>query len=498
MRRTPVIAVVMVLLVVLTFGQSQAKDDFDYKQINPLRWMDPDRNPTSYREYHLNRQFGESFDAQLIYSGNKEDVPICIVINVLLQPLVETTFSTFLADLEAEGYSPNVYTAVNDDDEVALKNLLISEFNTRGIAGGILIGDLPIAWYEMTHPPDWGGDHVEFPIDLFFMDLDGTWIDDDLDGMYDEHLDGSGDMEADIWIGRLLALNLTLHSANESAMMNNYFDKNHSYRTGQLRLLDKSLAYIDNDWCTYGWENEVALAYPVTDAVTDPYETTREDYMQRVARSTDNQYENLLICSHSSPWAHYLYWGDGTYDYSLFYNHEIETIDVQVLFYNLFACSNCRFVEEDDMGNWYLFQSRYGLVSVGSTKTGSMLCFYDYYDPLGDGATFGEAFLEWCIIDMEYGAAEWSRPWFYGMTLLGDPTLRLSRFIPVTGDVNQDGTIDMTDALALVNYLFKGGTGPDPLSLGDVNADCIVDIEDAIYLLNYLFKNGAEPGVGCA
>jgi hypothetical protein len=281
--------------------------------------------------------------------------------------------------------------------------------------------------------------------------------------------------------------------------MNNYLDKNHRYRAGELRLQDKALAYIDNDLHTSGWEYDVALAYPVTDAVTDVYQTNREDYMQRVRESTDNQYENLLICSHSSPWAHYLYWGTGTYDYSLFHNYEIEQIDVQVLFYNLFACSNTRFVEEDDMGSWYIFQSTYGLISVGSTKTGSMLCFYDYYEPLGNGATFGEAFLWWCINDIETCAWDESRPWFYGMSLLGDPTLRLSRYLASnTGDVTGDGAVDLADVVFLINYLFRGGTAPDPLRLGDPNADCVVDLVDLVFLLNYLYKGGQPPGTGCA
>jgi hypothetical protein len=281
-------------------------------------------------------------------------------------------------------------------------------------------------------------------------------------------------------------------------MMNNYLDKNHRYRTKELRLYDKALAYIDNDWCMWGWENEVALAYPTTDAVIDVYETNREDYMQRVRESTDNRYENLLICSHSSPWAHYLYWGTGPYDYSLFHNYEIEDIDVQVHFYNLFACSNCRFVEEDDMGDWYIFQSTYGLLSVGSTKTGSMLCFYDYYAPLGQGASFGDAFLDWCINDMETCAGSDSRPWFYGMTLLGDPTLKLSRYMRnPTGDANEDGTTGFADVVFLVNYLFIGGAAPNPLALGDPNGDCSIDIADVTYLVNYLFVYGPEPEWGC-
>ncbi|UCB52474.1 MAG: dockerin type I repeat-containing protein [Candidatus Zixiibacteriota bacterium] len=499
MRKTGVVFLAVGLGLLLPIGgPAGAQSDVDHSEVTWLRWMDPYRDPITYQEYRQSREFDQSLDARLIYAGNKGDTPVCIVINNLLHFTIQSSFSVFISDLEIDGYSPNVYTAYNNGDEVALKDILISEWNSRGVAGAILIGDLPVPWYEMTHPPEYGGNHVEFPIDLYFMDLDGRWLDRDFDELYDGHDNGSGDMEADIWVGRLLAMNLTDHGASEAVMMNNYLDKNHRYRTGELRLQDKALAYVDNDWCTYGYEEEVTLAYPVTDMVTDPYETTREDYMQRVRQSTGNQYENLLICSHSTPWAHYLYWGTEPYDYSLFHNHEIEQIDVQVFFYNLFACSNARYVEEDDMGNWYIFQSTYGLLAVGSTKSGAMLCFDDYYGPLGDGLSFGEAFLFWCQNNMESCYAPYSRVWFYGMTLLGDPTLKLSRFMPDnTGDANSDGAIDLGDVVFLINYLFRGGTAPDPLRLGDPTADCLVDVGDVIFLLNYLYRDGLPPGIGC-
>lgn len=85
------------------------------------------------------------------------------------------------------------------------------------------------------------------------------------------------------------------------------------------------------------------------------------------------------------------------------------------------------------------------------------------------------------------------------MTLLGDPTLKLSRFLEDhTGDVTGDGVIDLADVVFLMNYLFKGGTAPDPLRLGDPSADCVVDLADVIFLINYLYKGGPAPGIGCA
>ncbi|MCK4224970.1 MAG: S8 family serine peptidase [candidate division Zixibacteria bacterium] len=61
------------------------------------------------------------------------------------------------------------------------------------------------------------------------------------------------------------------------------------------------------------------------------------------------------------------------------------------------------------------------------------------------------------------------------------------------GDCNGDGVIDLGDVVYLINYLFKGGSAPDPLEAGDCNCDTVVDLGDVVYLINYLFKNGPPP-----
>jgi hypothetical protein len=64
------------------------------------------------------------------------------------------------------------------------------------------------------------------------------------------------------------------------------------------------------------------------------------------------------------------------------------------------------------------------------------------------------------------------------------------------GDANHDRTINLADAVYLVNYLFIGGPLPVVLECGDANGDEQVDLADVVYLVNYLFIGGAEP-VGC-
>ncbi len=63
----------------------------------------------------------------------------------------------------------------------------------------------------------------------------------------------------------------------------------------------------------------------------------------------------------------------------------------------------------------------------------------------------------------------------------------------VTGDATTDGRIDVGDVVYLINYLFKGGPAPDPLSLGDVNCDSLVEIGDVVYLIGYLYQGGPQP-----
>ncbi len=65
--------------------------------------------------------------------------------------------------------------------------------------------------------------------------------------------------------------------------------------------------------------------------------------------------------------------------------------------------------------------------------------------------------------------------------------------ICIVGDASADGTIDLGDAVYLINYLFKGDDPPDPIEVGDVNLDYTVELGDVIYLINYLFKGGPPP-----
>ncbi len=67
----------------------------------------------------------------------------------------------------------------------------------------------------------------------------------------------------------------------------------------------------------------------------------------------------------------------------------------------------------------------------------------------------------------------------------------------ICGDANADGTVNITDAVYLITYIFAGGPPPDPYEAGDANCDGTVNITDAVYLITYIFGGGPAPCEEC-
>jgi hypothetical protein len=62
------------------------------------------------------------------------------------------------------------------------------------------------------------------------------------------------------------------------------------------------------------------------------------------------------------------------------------------------------------------------------------------------------------------------------------------------GDSNNDGTINVSDAVWIINYIFVGASHPLPETYsGDANCDEIVNVSDAVYIINYVFVGGPPP-----
>jgi uncharacterized repeat protein (TIGR03803 family) len=159
----------------------------------------------------------------------------------------------------------------------------------------------------------------------------------------------------------------------------------------------------------------------------------------------------------------------------------------------------------------------YGTTRVGGARNRGTVFKLSLASEDGPHVTILHHF--WGGTEGEYPSAKvivGSDGWLYGTTGSGnDPgvVFRLDagiRRLPLQlpGDCNQDGQLDISDALCLLGYLFLGrpsalpcggGTGSDPgnAALLNFNGDTGgVDVSDVIAMLHYLFLGGPAHVLG--
>jgi len=60
-------------------------------------------------------------------------------------------------------------------------------------------------------------------------------------------------------------------------------------------------------------------------------------------------------------------------------------------------------------------------------------------------------------------------------------------------DTNSDGTVDISDGVYTLGFLFLGSTQPPCFDAADANDSGGIDLSDAVFTFAYLFLSGAEP-----
>ena len=328
---------------------------------------------------------------------------VLVLVNWDLYESVKTSINQYVMDLAYEGWYATV-VKMKFGKPTDVRNFIKS----KDISGVFMVGNITAAWYEIADD--------EFPCDLYYMDTNGVWGDPDGDGKFSTF---TGNITPEIWVGRLWTPTL---NGNDAALINDYFARNHKFRKGQFGCSNKALAYVDDDWTQFG-DCAFDLMFPPSrvETITDPLTTDGDRY-----RAEINQHRAWAqVCSHSNPDVHTFKVGTTTEVVNASYLRDVNPPNAY--FYNLFACSTARFTQPEYMGGWYIFDKAgnstcNGLAAVGSTKSGSMLAFENFYKPMSSGKVIGEALLEWWkSLGTTHDDGE--RYWFYGLTLLGDPTL---------------------------------------------------------------------------
>lgn len=387
-----------------------------------LRWAGPEGSrPGTYEEYIAQHPYSNfSYIADDIVYGDGRAGTVAILTEQTIATSLAFEIDQLIDNLEYEGYTVLSYQISGGEPET-LRSFLHDLYTTDNIEGAFFIGDLPVPWFEIADDFNAYG-YAQFPIDLFYMDVDGTWLDtmNTGNGKYDGH---EGAVNPEIYIGRLTPQGL----GDDTLLIKNYFSKNNAYRHGSLRLQERALVFVDDDWIPWApqWAADVALLYSDTMNYWDP-ETTRAS-VYRVKLDTTQAW--VSVFAHSWPGGHQFSYNGGMH-HDTYYSTEYTNQDPPTNFYNFFACSFCRYTESGNCGgNRAIFNQTNGVGAIGSTKTGSMLDFHYFYRVFGhhdeNGNTLGKAFKYWfdCIYDSV--GMDFNRLcWHYGMTLLADPFLK--------------------------------------------------------------------------
>ncbi len=409
---------------------SRFKPGINYHELHALYREKTKLKPFAYNyQYHLTPRFKTNAWTNLGYSQVALDSPqrILVIANTSLYAnnSARMGIDRYVQDISQAWNCPVTLVTAEGGRAEDLKTLIQQEYWFGGLDGVVLIGQQPAAWFEVPNDHYWwegGYGYADWTCDLFLMDLDGLWQDLDGNGKYDTHLKGAGDLEAEIFLGRIDPSTMGYYG-DEVALFCQYMEKNHNYWTGKVSPYRLGLVYTDHDWRQYstayfrhlfGAEDYDDLKWK------DPPENEVEKWDYLNHRVPFAFYSFLQVWTHATFWYHQFYTGGICTEREVWEKHP------KAIGYNLIGCHGCDWAAGGGryfLGGSYIYNnSPSSLVVVGTTKVGGMLEHEPFYESLGKNNCLGKAFVAW------FNERLHSRDdpgyvigWHYGMTVIGDP-----------------------------------------------------------------------------
>jgi len=321
---------------------------------------------------------------------------------------VRSAVEQYKVDVEGDPSSDFVVEIVVWDELVNgfeparnLRSFLLDAYNVSGLVGALFVGDIPyVEYYYHIEGPD------EFVCDLFFNDLDGNWVDSNGDGLLDDRVGGG--LSPEIWSGRIRASSISDGDIGlEIDFINNYFRKNHAFRSGSVdpinKIDDRALVWSTTGFGAAAWESLYYL-YDDISFFEEPV-TTKDNFSDNM--SVDGSgFEWVRIGGHSGTGM-----ADGVYNFD-----RIMLDDPMGLVYDLDGCSPARF-DGKSPGQGFIFAPSFGLACVGATSsTWSTITKDVFFALLRQGYCLGEAVLENSLMRSVF-------PESFSYVVLGDPLL---------------------------------------------------------------------------
>ena len=357
-----------------------------------------------------------------------------------------------------------------------LRDILRELYNRENISGAILIGHTNLyAKSEITFSFLW----ETYPIDLYLMDLDGKYVDSDLDGAIDKFYDpddtGPADIYPEIFIGRIYPSN-----PRDLSFIRNILLKSIKVIGGEIPIMFNACLFIDDDWSYF--YNEISSWFTPVYNITVVYNaSTTDDYM---FMNLIHQKWGLFYQAIHSNGTHLFIIHEETY--RVISSESIKEYGIGGQIEILFSCSAADYELPKYLAETYL-QDNITVTVISSTKAGGIWYADSLIYELKMGKTIGEAFKSWFTDVIQYWESNkdfwYNQSWWAGMTIIGDPLFSLDPKSVSLSDEDNDGLVDKIELLLgtdssdddtdndNMNDAIEILLGFNPLDPTDANAD---------------------------
>jgi len=324
------------------------------------------------------------------------------------------------------------------DDHFEVREALLNLYETNDIQGCVLVGDIPWAYYVSSYES--GGEHVEhvFPCDVYYMDLNGAWIDTDDNGVFDEREDTD---DVEIWVSRLLP------PIGDDSLLEWFFEKDHAYWTGEMEIPRTALVFQENDGEIWG-PRRVESLDPLYESeqirlICLESETSKENYVDALK----DPYEFLWINAHGWATGQLIVQPDATNAYFMW--GDAKEVEKGPVFCLIHSCYTGNFEVENYLTGWHIFGNGYALGCLSSTTVYESISPQEFILNAEDSFV-GEAFYElikFNDVRARQGDQIIGRCNYHAATLVGDPMIMLGKPSKQesSSDLNADGVVDIQD-----------------------------------------------------
>ncbi len=356
-------------------------------------------------------------------------VVILLVDKTYAVPL-KTEIDQWIADVRAEGWGVIRHDVLRKDSDTSIKSILAADQanDPDHVRSLFILGHVPVPYsgdiVPDGHTPGNGNHQGSWPADVYYGNFLGSWTDESTvdttafdprgkniigDGKFDQ--DAITDLMS-LEVGRVDLLNMTNFTLSDTALLRNYLNRDHAYRTGALVMPQRALINV----------NFGVFAY---------YDVPGEDAWRNFPTlvGTDSMV-NFHAVSSASDWFGYLdtakyVWaygcGPGSYTTcgGVGTTPECAKSQTASTFFMVFGSF---FGDWDSPNNFTRapLAGSYGLESCWASRP------FWYYHPLGLGETFG-----YCarITQNDGINGDYVQPCIdpsgIHLALMGDPTLRM-------------------------------------------------------------------------